>query len=63
MATHRVPPAGMAAWVEPDANAAPTASLGAGTELKVIGESGAWSRVVASNGWEGWVDGRLLVPR
>ena len=63
VATHVVPAAGMAAWGEPDPAVAPIATLAAGVELRVVGETGAWARVVAANGWEGWVDGRLLVPR
>jgi hypothetical protein len=30
-------------------------------QLSIIEQSGAWSRVMGSNGWTGWVDGRLLV--
>jgi len=29
--------------------------------VKVVERAGAWARVVCSNGWTGWVDGRLLV--
>jgi hypothetical protein len=62
-ATHRVPASGLLAWVRPDPAEEPVATLAAGVELRVVGESGAWARVVAANGWEGWVDGRALVPR
>jgi hypothetical protein len=63
VATHVVPASGLLAWVEPDPAAEPVATLAAGVELRVVGESGAWARVVAANGWEGWVDGRALQPR
>jgi hypothetical protein len=63
VATHVVPSSGLLAWVEPDPGAEPVATLAAGVELRVVGESGAWARVVAANGWEGWVDGRALQPR
>jgi hypothetical protein len=63
VATHTVPPSGMAAWANPDPAASPVATLSGGVELRVIGETGAWARVVGSNGWEGWVDGRELVAR
>jgi hypothetical protein len=63
VATHVVPGSGLLAWVEPDPAAEPVATLAAGVELRVVGESGAWARVVAANGWEGWVDGRALQPR
>lgn len=62
-ATHVVPAAGMPAWAAPDPAAQPVATLAGGIELRVVGESGAWARVVGANGWEGWVDGRLLQPR
>lgn len=63
VATHVVPAAGMPAWAEPDPAAAPVATLAGGVELRVVGETGAWARVVAGNGWEGWVDGRILQRR
>jgi hypothetical protein len=63
VASHVVPTSGLLAWVEPDPSAEPVATLAAGVELRVVGESGAWARVVAANGWEGWVDGRALQPR
>ena len=62
VATHAVPGAGMPAWAEPDPAAEPVATLAGGVELRVVGETGAWARVVAANGWEGWVDGRALRP-
>ena len=61
--THVVPPDGMPAWGAPDPAAEPIATLAGGVELRVVGESGAWARVVGANGWEGWVDGRLLQSR
>jgi hypothetical protein len=61
--THVVPPSGMPAWHDPDPTVEPVATLAGGVELRVVAETGAWARVVGANGWEGWVDGRLLVPR
>ncbi len=63
VATHVVPPAGLPAWSDPDPDEAPVATLAGGVELRVVAETGAWARVVAANGWEGWVDGRALVAR
>lgn len=63
VATHLVPPGGMPAWAQPDPAAEPVATLAGGVELRVVGETGAWARVVAANGWEGWVDGRILLAR
>jgi hypothetical protein len=59
--THVAPPAGLAAWDEPDPSRAPMVTLAGGVQLSVAEERGAWARVVGSNGWTGWVDGRLLV--
>ena len=59
--THRVPANGMQAWDAPDPARTPVANLAAGVELIVRERRGAWANVVGSNGWTGWVDGRLLV--
>jgi SH3-like domain-containing protein len=37
--------------------------LAGGLDLQVVQRIGDWARVVAVNGWSGWVDARLLVPR
>jgi CRP-like cAMP-binding protein len=62
-ATHVVPPTGLLAWEEPDPSAQPFATLAGGVEVKVVETTGVWSKLVASNGWQGWVDGRTLLPR
>jgi hypothetical protein len=53
---------GMPAWAQPNPALPPQAQLAPGTQLMVAewSQSG-WARVVASNGWSGWVDGRMLV--
>jgi RsiW-degrading membrane proteinase PrsW (M82 family) len=61
--THLVPADGMAAWAAPDPARAPMVSLGGLLELVVVERAGDWVRVVAVNGWSGWVDGRRLIPR
>lgn len=61
--THRVPDEGMAAWAAPDPTRAPMVSLGGRLDLVVVEVAGDWARVVAVNGWSGWVDGRRLVRR
>ncbi len=58
--THRVPPEGMQAWTAPDP-AGPPIDLGGGLPVAVAERLGDWARVVASNGWTGWVDARRLV--
>jgi len=57
-----IPPTGLDGWDEPDGNRAPVARLDPGLPVEVVGESGGWTRVRFSNGWECWVDGRQLVP-
>jgi hypothetical protein len=58
---HKVPPPGMQAWAVPDPNSPVIATLGGHLPVQVTEMRGAWARVVCSNGWTGWVDGRLLV--
>jgi len=58
--THLVPPEGMAAWGTPDPQAAIVANLDPGLPLKILETLGDWAHVEASNGWQGWVDGRIL---
>ncbi len=60
--THAVPAAGMAAWAAADPTQPPVAQLSPGVQLVIAEQQGAWARVVGSNSWTGWVDGRLLVP-
>ena len=38
-------------------------TLSAGLDVTVAERAGDWARVVAVNGWTGWVDARRLVPR
>lgn len=59
--THVVPTGGMSAWDAPDPARAPATGLSAGVELMVMAHPGEWAQVRGSNGWTGWVDGRLLV--
>jgi hypothetical protein len=61
--THLVPPGGMPAWLTPDPASPPFGLLPERLDLVVDGWSGAWAHVRAGNGWRGWVDGRLLIPR
>jgi 5,10-methylenetetrahydrofolate reductase len=58
--THVVPSGGLAAWQAPHPAAPQAAQLQPGLPIQVVERLGAWARVVASNGWWGWVDGRLL---
>ena len=58
--THTVPPQGMQAWAAPDPNGAVVATLGGGLPIQVTDVRGAWAHVLCSNGWTGWVDGRII---
>jgi hypothetical protein len=59
-ATHRAPREGMDAWSDPDPAAPPTSALEGKVEVQVTETTGEWANVRGENGWEGWVDGRLL---
>ncbi len=61
--THRAPGEGMPAWAVPNGSLNPIVTLAGGLALAVIERKGDWARVVAVNGWTGWVDGRRLVPK
>jgi hypothetical protein len=62
--THRVPDDGMAVWAEPDPVAAPVAALDPELDVMAVEwRDDGWTRIVCSNTWSGWVDGRLLVRR
>jgi hypothetical protein len=41
----------------------PVVTLSAGLEVVAAERAGDWARVVAVNGWTGWVDARRLVAR
>jgi hypothetical protein len=58
--THTVPPQGMQAWAAPDPNGQVVATLGGGLPIQITEVRGAWAHVLCSNGWTGWVDGRII---
>jgi hypothetical protein len=58
--THTVPPQGMQAWAAPDPNGAVVATLGGSLPIQITEVRGAWAHVLCSNGWTGWVDGRII---
>lgn len=63
MPSHAVPAEGLQAWATPDPATPVVATLDPGLPVKVVETAGDWARVVAANGWTGWVDGRRLVVR
>ncbi|MGW1029623.1 hypothetical protein ACWD4J_39090 [Streptomyces sp. NPDC002577] len=58
--THVVPQDGLPSWETPDATR-PSAALDGLLPVQLVDRRGDWGRIVCSNGWSGWVDGRLLV--
>ncbi|MFD9389961.1 hypothetical protein ACFWBB_04200 [Streptomyces sp. NPDC060000] len=58
--THVVPRHGMPAWETPDP-ARPTVALDPLLPVRLTERRGDWGRVLCSNGWSAWVDGRHLV--
>lgn len=60
--THLVPWTGLHAWAAPDVRLAVAAVLDPDLDVAVLAWHGDWAHVRCSNGWEAWVDGRLLVP-
>ncbi|MET8678532.1 hypothetical protein ABZW18_13340 [Streptomyces sp. NPDC004647] len=58
--SHVVPREGMPTWSTPDGTQ-PSAPLDPLLPVQLTDRRGDWARVVCSNGWSAWVDGRLLV--
>ena len=58
--THSVPPQGLRSWAAPDPNGPVVANLAPGLPIQVTEVRGAWARIVCSNGWTGWIDGRII---
>ena len=61
VANSTVPARGLDARATPDPTAPVAARLDPGLPVAVTQRQGDWARIVCSNGWEAWVDGRLLV--
>lgn len=60
--THCVPPTGLAAFVKPTNEQSPAAELDGDLAVAHLEDQGAWAHVRCENGWECWVDAKLLVP-
>ncbi|WP_406271985.1 hypothetical protein OH779_33875 [Actinacidiphila glaucinigra] len=58
--THVAPSAGLPTWRAPD-DSSPSAGLDPLLPVRVTEHRGDWARIVCSNGWSAWVDGRLLI--
>ena len=61
-ATHSVPAGGLSAFAAPDGSGPSVATLDPRLEVQVVERSDDWARIVCSNGWSAWVDGRQLLP-
>jgi hypothetical protein len=51
----------MRAWETPNGTGPPAATLDPYLEVQVVERRNDWARIVCSNGWEAWVDGRRLL--
>jgi Bacterial SH3 domain len=58
--SHSVPAQGLRAWGAPDPSGPVVANLAPGLPIQVAEVRGAWARVICSNGWTGWIDGRII---
>ncbi|MHA6763907.1 hypothetical protein [Streptacidiphilus sp. PAMC 29251] len=58
--THVVPAEGLATWAGPEPSE-PSAPLDPLLPVQLTDSRGDWARVLCSNGWSAWVDGRMLV--
>jgi hypothetical protein len=54
------PHSGLAAWATADTSQ-PTTPIPPDLDVHVGERQGDWARVVCSNGWSAWVDGRQLI--
>src|SRR5688572_6438349 len=59
--THESPAGGIQAWDAPDSARPAATTIEAGVLFSVAERQGDWARVVCSNGWSAWVDGRRVV--
>lgn len=59
-ATHAVPEGGLQVWSDPDPSTEAREEIGGGVQVQLVERRGDWARVVAENGWWGWVDARGL---
>ena len=58
--THVVPRKGLPAWHTPDPTYPPVAHLDPDLGIQLVTWWGEWAHIRCSNGWEAWVNGRLL---
>ena len=60
--THVVPGRACPRWATPDPTYPPAARLDPGLGVQLVTWWGEWAHIRCSNGWEAWVNGRLLKP-
>jgi hypothetical protein len=61
--THLTPPSGAPAWAQPNPALPPVMMIPGNVELVLEQRAGDWAQVRAANGFAGFVDARLLIPR
>jgi serine/threonine-protein kinase PknK len=59
--THAAPERGLPAWSTPDPTYPAVATLDPWLPVQVLRWWGEWAHIRCANGWEAWVNGRLLV--
>jgi hypothetical protein len=60
-AVAHAPAGGLQAWDTPDPAEQPVAVIAAGLEVEIIEQrDDGWTKVLCTNGWSAWVDGRRL---
>jgi hypothetical protein len=61
--TFLTPPTGTPAWAQPNPALPPSLTIPGNVELVVENRAGDWAQVRAANGFSGFVDARVLIPR
>ncbi|HSP65602.1 MAG TPA: SH3 domain-containing protein [Candidatus Deferrimicrobium sp.] len=60
--SHVAPGSGMPTWLAASPAAPVGERLDPGLPVEVLERQESWARIACSNGWQAWVDGRLLEP-
>jgi hypothetical protein len=61
--THVTPPAGAPAWAQPDPALPPMLMIPGNVEVVLEQRAGDWAQIRTANGFAGFVDARILVPK
>jgi hypothetical protein len=61
--TYLTPPAGAPAWTQPNPALPPMLMIPGNVELVLEQRAGDWAQIRAANGFAGFVDARILLPK